>query len=91
MRGVTDLVLQALIRQVVQALQDQALEHEYPAGGLASCGAFALSALDAGEDGTEYLPVDGSRPVANLGLLRNGVEPFQRVAYRYPLRRTWDK
>ena len=62
------LVLQALVGQVIQALQDQQLEHEEAAGGLASRRAFALRGLDAVEDGTEDLPVN------------HRVEPFQGVA-----------
>lgn len=52
----------------MQALQDEHLEHEHTAGGLASGCAFALGGVDAGENGAEYLPVD------------DGVEPLQRVA-----------
>ena len=67
-QAVADLVLQALARQVVQALQDEHLEHEHTADGLASGCAFALCGVDAGENGTKHLPVN------------DGVEPLQRVA-----------
>ena len=52
----------------MQALQEEHLEHEHAAGGLASGCAFAQCGVDAGENGAKHLPVN------------DGVEPLQRVA-----------
>ena len=71
------LVLQALVGQVIQALQDQQLEHEEAAGGLASRSAFALAAVEAGEDRTEDLPVDDDvQTLQGVACFRGGRSGF---------------
>lgn len=62
-----DLELQAFDGKVVQALQDEQLEHEHAAGGLVPGSALALLGVDALKDGAEDFPVD------------DGIEPFQGI------------
>lgn len=52
----------------MQTLQDEQLEHEDVAGGLAPGCGLAFFAVDALKDGMEYLPVD------------DGIEPFKGIA-----------
>ncbi len=52
----------------MEALQNQELEHEDAASGLAPGGILSFLDVDAFEQGTKHLPVD------------DGVQTFQRVA-----------
>jgi hypothetical protein len=62
---VADWVLQSLIREVVESLQNQELEHEDAAGWLAPRGVLSFLDVNAIEQGTKQLPVN------------DGVQTFQ--------------
>lgn len=67
-KPIRDLILEALVRQVVQPLQNQQLEHEDAAGGFAPGRALAVFDINASKNGTENLPVN------------NSIQPLQRVS-----------
>lgn len=57
-KTIRDLELQPLVGQVVQALQNEQLEHAHAAGRLAPGGGLAFFGIDAFEQGTEDFPID---------------------------------
>lgn len=59
------LELETFIGEVVQALQDEQFEHDYPAQGFTARCAFAFLGINTLKYGTKHLPVD------------HGVEPLQ--------------
>jgi hypothetical protein len=67
-KPVGDLVLQAFVGQVVQALQDEPLEHEDATGRLAPRRALAFFGVDPQKNGTKDFPVN------------DGIEPFKGIA-----------